>query len=119
MSQNMTVGDRIKELRLLNKMTQSELAERVGLTYVQIGRYEKQKSNPSADVLQRLAEALNTSADFLMNGDSQDIVAGKITDRELVSLFQAVEQLNNDDQQMIKTFLDAIITKRKVQSLAS
>lgn len=115
----MTVGDRIKVLRQELNLTQSELAKKVSLSYIQIGRYEKQKSRPSAEVLQRLAEALNTSTDFLMNGNSEDIVSAKVTDRDLVELFQAVELLDNKDKEMIKTFLDAIITKRKVQSLAS
>ncbi|WP_202866516.1 helix-turn-helix domain-containing protein, partial [Flavobacterium cupreum] len=42
-----TISERIKQLRTENNLTQSELAEKVGLTYVQIGRYEKGKSNLS------------------------------------------------------------------------
>lgn len=115
----MTIGDRIKELRQQLGFTQTELAEKVGLTYIQVGRYEKQKSKPSSQVLQKLAEALNTSADYLMNGDSEQVASGKITDRGLLELFQAVEALEEDDIDMVKTFLDALVTKRKVQSLAS
>ncbi|WP_459926366.1 helix-turn-helix domain-containing protein [Flavobacterium covae] len=63
-----SVNDRIKQLRIENNLTQTELADKVGLTYVQIGRYEKGKSTPSADVLQKLANVLNTSTDYLMNG---------------------------------------------------
>jgi len=114
----MSVGDRIKELRLQLRLTQSDLAKKVGLSYIQIGRYEKQKSKPSAEVLQKLADALNTSADYLMNGDSGQIASTKITDRDLLELFQAVNVLDDQDKNMVKTFLDALITKRKVQSLA-
>ena len=39
-------------------------------------------------------------------------------DRELLDLFAAVEQLDPTDQTMIKTFIDALITKRRVQQLA-
>lgn len=115
----MTVGNRIKELRTGKKMTQAQLANEVGLSYIQIGRYEKQKSNPSAEVLQRLAEALNTTTDYLMNGTSEQIAATKVTDRDLINLFKDVEQLSKEDQEMVKTFLDALITKRKIQRLAS
>ena len=100
----MNIGDRIKELRTQKKLTQGQLAELVGLTYIQIGRYEKAKSKPSAQVVQKLAEALDTSADFLMNGTSQQIAAGKITDRDLLGLFQAVEQLDDSDKAMVKNF---------------
>jgi len=40
-----SVSERIKKLRIENNLTQTELADKVGLTYVQIGRYEKGKSN--------------------------------------------------------------------------
>lgn len=115
----MTIGDRIKELRLKKKLTQADLAKLVGLTYIQIGRYEKQKSNPSSDVLQRLAEALETSTDFLMNGSTDKIASEKLTDKELLNLFKSVEELDEEDKKMIKTFLDALVTKRKIQRLAS
>ncbi|HEX2921870.1 MAG TPA: helix-turn-helix transcriptional regulator [Bacteroidales bacterium] len=60
---NMGISERIKELRTGKKLTQSDLAAEVGLTYVQIGRYETGKSSPSADMLQKLAAALDTTTD--------------------------------------------------------
>jgi transcriptional regulator with XRE-family HTH domain len=114
----MTIGDRIKALRKEQKLTQSALAAKVDLSYIQIGRYEQQKSKPSSDVVRRLADALGTTADFLMNGDSQTVAATKVTDRELLDLFAAVEQLDTSDQTMVKTFIDALVTKRRIQELA-
>lgn len=114
----MTIGDRIKTLRKEQKLTQADLSAQVGLTYIQIGRYEQQKSKPSSDVVRRLADVLGTTADFLMNGDSQTVAAGKLIDRDLLDLFAAVEKLDTSDQTMIKTFIDALITKRRVQQLA-
>lgn len=113
----MSVSNRIKELRSKNNLTQSELAERVGLTYIQIGRYEKGKSSPSADVLQKLADALNTSTDFLMNGSSE-LVEAQLSDKELIKQFKEVELMNEQDKHLVKTFLDAFITKKKIQKLA-
>lgn len=94
-------------------MLQSDLAEKVGLTYVQIGRYEKGKSNPSADVLQKLANALNTSTDYLMNGESEQVEA-QLVDKELIRQFQEIQKLNADGKHLVKTFLDAFITKKSV-----
>lgn len=113
----MTIGDRIKELRNQLDLTQSDLAELVGLTYIQIGRYEKNKSNPSADVLQKLAVALHTTTDYLMNGNTQQVQA-QLADRELLQQFKAVEKLNPEDKHLVKTFIDAFITKRQIQKLA-
>ena len=111
-----SVNERIKQLRIDNNLTQSELAEKVGLTYVQIGRYEKGKSNPSADILQKLATALNTSTDYLMNGESEQVEA-QLIDKELIRQFQEIQKLDADEKHLVKTFLDAFITKKKVQQL--
>ena len=40
----MNFGERLKELRNKNKLTQSELAKLTGSHYTQIGRYEKDKT---------------------------------------------------------------------------
>jgi transcriptional regulator with XRE-family HTH domain len=113
-----TIGQRIKELRTKLNMTQSDLAQKVGMTYVQIGRYEKRGAMPSADVLKKLAEALNTTADYLTIGSSDNVAAEQLKDKELLTLFRAVEQMESSDKSMIKTFLDALVTKRKIQNLA-
>jgi len=114
----MGVGERIKELRTLKKLTQSDLAKEVGLTYIQVGRYETQKSNPSSDVLQKLANALDTTTDYLMNGSQDEVVSAQLTDKELLKQFRAVEQLDAEDKHLVKTFIDAFLTKRQVQKLA-
>lgn len=114
----MGISERIKELRTTKKFTQSELALKVGLSYIQIGRYETGKSAPSSDVLNKLAEALETSTDYLMNGSNNDIASGQLTDKELLYQFKEVEKLNQEDKHLIKTFIDAFLTKRQVQRLA-
>ncbi len=42
----------------------------------------------------------------------------QLTDKELLKQFKEVEKLNSDDKHLIKTFIDAFITKRKIQTLA-
>jgi len=114
----MGISERIKELRTGKKLTQSDLATEVGLTYVQIGRYETGKSSPSAEVLQKLAAALDTTTDYLMNGSNDEVVSAQLTDKELLSQFREVEKLDQEDKYLIKTFIDAFLTKRKIQKLA-
>ncbi len=112
-----TVGKRIRELRKRKDFTQTQLGELVGLTYIQIGRYETGKSMPSSDVLQKIATVLDTSTDFLMNGNN-DMATRHLSDEELLKQFKEVEQLDQEDQNLIKTFIDAFLTKRKLQQLA-
>lgn len=110
----MTIGKRIKELRKAQQLTQQQLADKVGITYIQIGRYETGKSNASADVLKKIATALDTTTDFLMSGGN----AEQLSDRVLLQQFKEVEKMDHEDKHLIKTFIDAFLTKRKVQKLA-
>lgn len=112
-----SIGERIKELRVAKKLTQTELAKEVGLAYIQAGRYETQKSNPSSDVLQKLANALDTTTDYLMRGSTDDVVSAQLTDKELLNQLKEVEKLNKEDKHLIKTFIDAFLTKRHIQNL--
>ena len=114
----MGISERIEELRTGKKLTQSDLATEVGLTYVQIGRYETGKSSTSADVLQKLAAALDTTTDYLMNGSNDEMVSVQLTDKELLLRFLEVEKLDQQDKNLIKTFIHAFFTKRKIQKLA-
>jgi hypothetical protein len=67
--------------------------------------------------LQKLASVLNTSTDYLMNGKTEQVEA-QLADKELIRQFQEVEKLSPEDKNLVKTFLDAFITKKKIQQLA-
>ena len=46
-----------------------------------------------------------------------EVVAAQLIDKELLKQFKEVEQLNNEDKHLIKTFIDAFITKKQIQKL--
>lgn len=114
----MSIGERIKELRNKKGWTQTDLANEIGLTYVQVGRYEKQKATPSSEVLQKIAVALDTTGDYLMNGSTGEQAHQQIKDKELLGLFAEIESLDSEDKKMVKLFLSALVTKRKLQKIA-
>lgn len=112
----MDIGDRIKELRTAAKMTQTDLAHKVGISYVQIGRYETKKATPSIGILRKLATSLNTTIDYIANGGSFDLL-GELHDRELLDLFKAAQGLGEEDRRVIKVLIDALLTKRTLQEI--
>ncbi len=59
-------GDRLRELRLQRGYTQEALAERLDLGIRQIHRYEKHLSDPSSNIVAKIARELNTSSDYLL-----------------------------------------------------
>jgi len=85
----------------------------VGVHYTHVGRYEKGTSRPSADTLKRLASALDVTGDFLMDGSVNDMARARMEDQELMTQFQEVENLPEEEKKVVKIFLDAFLTKRQ------
>lgn len=114
----MSFSERLKKARLEKGFSKSDLAKEIGVHYSQIGRYEDKGAQPAADVLGKLANALEVSSDFLMNGSSDDMANSSLTDKELLNQFKAIEKLSDSDKSVVKVFLDAFITKNKIKQLA-
>ena len=72
-------------LRKEHSLTQQALAERVGVHVVQLRRYEAGSSQPTLDVIRKLAIALSVSADLLLFGKDE-----RGTDDDLRLQFEAV-----------------------------
>ena len=64
----MTTGELIKQARIRRKMSQRELAEKLGVSASMIGQYESDLRNPKLDTLQRIANALDVPINTLTNG---------------------------------------------------
>lgn len=60
------LGKRIKELRNKYKYTQTELAEKVGVTKSTIAAYENDSRQPSYEVLIKMAMVFKVSIDSLL-----------------------------------------------------
>ena len=62
------VSSRIRELRTMLGMTRQDLAERIGLSYQQLHKYETGKNRISAGILGRIAEALGVKVGHFYEG---------------------------------------------------
>jgi transcriptional regulator with XRE-family HTH domain len=65
------VGRRIRAQRLLCHMSQTELGNRVGITFQQIQKYEKGVNRVGAGRLARIAEVLSVPVAFFFSGDQR------------------------------------------------
>lgn len=62
----MGFGNRIKELRVLNALTQAQLAEKVGVDPSAISLWENDINEPKASYIVRLALTFSVSADYIL-----------------------------------------------------
>ena len=61
-----TLGDRIRHLRTERKLSQLDLANRVGVRQSAISAFETGEKSPRLDTLQRIASALGVSTAVLI-----------------------------------------------------
>jgi transcriptional regulator with XRE-family HTH domain len=115
MAKTKTLGDRIQEQRKAKGLSQSDLAKAVKVHFSNIGRYERGEAMPAADILSRIAQTLDVSQDFLINGTLHEKASAQIKDQELLSQFHRVEQLSPAKKALVKEFLDAFLFKDHVK----
>lgn len=114
----MSFAQRLKKARIDKGLSQTELGNLAGIHYTQVGRYENKGAQPSAEILSKLANALGVSSDYLTNGNTDELAERSLNDKELLNQFKAIEQMDDKDKGIVKTLIDAFITKRKIQNLA-
>ncbi len=68
---NMTLGEKIRELRKLNGMSQEYLAEKMQVSRQSISKWENDVSEPASDKLFKLAEIFKVSVIELRNPNSK------------------------------------------------
>lgn len=112
-------AERLRELRRQKNLSQTELGKLVGVHYTHIGRYERGISKPAAETLNRLANVLGVSGDYLIEGTTTEAAKAKFEDRELLCQFQEVEKLPEEDKVVVKKLIEAFLTKKQLQSLAA
>ena len=61
--------NRLRELRLKNKLTQQKMADMLGLSLNGYQKYEQAERSPSLDCLVQIAEIFNVPTDFLLCRD--------------------------------------------------
>ena len=68
----MNMAERIKTKRKELKLSQTDLADLLGLSYMTVRRWETKGTTPNASLLPKLAEVLDTSVSYLMEGNDNE-----------------------------------------------
>jgi transcriptional regulator with XRE-family HTH domain len=106
---NMEFPERLTALRKARGLTQQALADAIGMAVLQIRRYEGGTSQPTLDVIRRLAIALGVSADALVFDPGE-----RGPDDALRYQFETVSRMSEHEQQLVRELLDALIVKNQV-----
>lgn len=102
----MDFPERLTALRKDKNLTQNALAELAGVHVAQIRRYEGGDSQPTLDVIRKLAIAFSISADRLVFDKDE-----RGPDDDLKLQFEAVTRLEPEERKIIKELIEGMIIK--------
>ncbi len=100
----LTIGDRIKEVRKKQKLTQEQLAERLDISVEFVGQIERGLKLPSMQVFIKLLETLNVSADYLLR---DSVSTGRLLGDNAIG--RKIEKLTPKQRIALEALIDTYI----------
>lgn len=91
------LGERLRDLRINQNITQTDLAKRIGVTNALISAIEKGERSPSLEKLMKLASQFKVSTDYLLGMKTQDPIS--------------LDGLSPNDAQAIITLINSLKKK--------
>jgi len=102
----MSFSKRLAAVRKERGLTQQQMSEVIGIHLSQVKRYESGDTQPSLEVLRKIALALNISADMLLFDENE-----RGPSDDLKMRFEALSQFSPDEMLVAKELLDSLILK--------
>ena len=101
----MTIGSRIRELRLRRGLTQDQIAAELNMNRANFSHYERDAAVPPSDILCKIADILNTSTDYLLGRATggEDCEVGE--DPEFVIIKRATQKMTSHDKKRMMNML--------------
>lgn len=93
------LGERLKALRTENKLTQTQVSERIGVAVSAVSSYESGVRLPSYPVLIKLSRLYHVTTDYLLG----------VKNKEMID----ISDLSEDDRAVVKATVAALRARYK------
>lgn len=103
-------GERIIMLRKQLKMSQDDLAKKIGTSAPIIGRYERNEIKPSIEVAAKIADELGVTVDYLLGGSGKMVL-----DKKLIKRIEDIEALPTEEKDKVYYFIDMALSHHKAK----
>ena len=91
-------GDKLRALRMEKKLTQNDLAARLGIVGASVSSYEKNKQYPSVEVLIQLCQTFDVSADYLLGlSDDKNFNTSTLTEEQLQIVLRLINEFEESN----------------------
>lgn len=88
------LNEQIKKLRILNGMSQVDLAARLGISKQSVSNWENDNIQPSIDMLLKLARLFSVSTDYLLGLETRRYLeVSGLSETQLIHLQQIIDDL--------------------------
>jgi transcriptional regulator with XRE-family HTH domain len=104
------IGDRLAQLRKDRGVTQTEIAEHLGISQPVYSGYERGELRVHGELLVKLARILKVSTDEIL-GLEKSAPSRAPRDRRLLRRLQDVDKLSKRDREALMRTLDAFLAK--------
>lgn len=90
----MSMGDRLRQLRLERHLSQEEVARQVGITRSAYSHYEINNRHPVYETLIKLAHYFNVSLDYIIGGSGAAHLdpPSETQEHRILELFKSMDQ---------------------------
>lgn len=126
----MTLAERIREVRRWSGLTQTQFAERIGLTMSSISQTERGIINPTKQTLALICREFNVNKVWLETGEGPveppdmdpvaEVVSSVIAEgsenpfyRTIVAMIKQYQKLDDNSRRIIDTMVDGFISQIK------
>ncbi len=110
-------GNRLKELRQEKNLTQADVANAIGTSQRNIGRWENNENEPGASFVIKLANYFEVSSDYLLEiTDDFSLTSKKLLQKETLSqneykLIEKYRKLSTTEKQLIDQTISTLNSK--------
>ena len=102
----MSIGSRIKELRIKRGLTQEELARQIGVTKGAVANYENEISSPKIELMYKLFDVLQCDANYLHQDDMKsNVYKDSSTPEEFENIIKKYRALDEHGKDMVDMVL--------------
>lgn len=116
---DLDIGNKLKILRRTRGISQDDLSKALAISKTNIARYETNKQVPSAEIVKKLAEYFEVSADYLLFSDTTNNPPAQIKNKNLLKQFEEVDRMDDYHRNLVIGLIDCIIAKQKISEIAS
>ncbi|MGC8976778.1 MAG: helix-turn-helix domain-containing protein [Candidatus Ratteibacteria bacterium] len=104
------IGERIKKIRKSKKVTQEELAWRIGLSTNFIGLIERGKKRPSLETLRKISNTLEVPISYFFEKVNYKLPEEDIMTKKITGI---LKEATEEEKKGIYKFLKSVVRRKR------